>query len=138
MRIFALDGLRLRESFSLVGEDGRTVEQIDGLIELANTPHLVEAKWLKHKLGTDGVSSHLVRVYGRADVIGLVVSASRFSQAAIDECKTALALRTVVLAELREIVLLLEGGENFAEWFEAKTYGASVERKPFCTQGRCF
>lgn len=130
-RIFALDGLGLRDGFTLVGEDGHTVEQIDGLIELANTPYLVEAKWLKDPLGTDGVSSHLVRVYNRAGVHGLVVSASGFSQAAIDQCKTALVQRTIVLAELREIVLLLESGGNFAEWLKAKTYAASVDRKPF-------
>ena len=46
--IFALDGLKVRESFTLNTEEGRAGEQIDGLIVLDGHPVLVEAKSMRH------------------------------------------------------------------------------------------
>ncbi|HEX3784270.1 MAG TPA: restriction endonuclease [Pseudonocardiaceae bacterium] len=129
-QIFKLDGLSVRESFTLTIDTGQIGEQIDGLIELGGQPYIVEAKWWKDPLGVDGVSRHLVRVYGRAGVHGLIVSASGFAQPGVEECRTALTQRTIVLAELREIVFLLERDGDFAEWLKAKTRAASVDRKP--------
>ncbi|WP_410613955.1 restriction endonuclease [Amycolatopsis sp. lyj-109] len=129
-KIFQLDGLSVRESFTLTIDSGQVGEQIDGLIELGNQPYMVEAKWWKDPLGVDGVSQHLVRVYGRTGVHGLIISANGFADTAIEHCKIALAQRTVVLAELREIVLLLERQGDFAKWLKTKTYAAGVDRKP--------
>jgi restriction system protein len=129
--LFKIDGLIVREAFTIRGEDGRVQEQIDGLIALDGRPILVEAKWLSTPIGQAEISRHLVRVYGRAGVAGLFVSSSPYTEAAIAECKTALSQRVIVLAELNEIVMLLEDAEaSLAEWLRAKVMAASVERKP--------
>lgn len=129
-QIFKLDGLSVRDSFTLTTDAGQIFEQIDGLIELSNQPYIVEVKWWKDPLGVDGVSQHLSRVYGRAGVHGLIVSASGFADTSIALCRTALTQKTIVLAELREIVYLLEREGDFAEWLKVKTRAASVDHKP--------
>lgn len=129
--LFKIDGLSVREAFTIRDEDGRVQEQIDGLIALDGRPILVEAKWLSTPIGQREISRHLVRVYGRAEVMGLFVSSSPYTDAAIAECKTALSQRVIVLAEVSEIIMLLEDpGANLAEWLRAKITAASVERKP--------
>jgi hypothetical protein len=133
--LFALDGLLIRESFVLRREDGQAEEQIDGVIEYAGTPHIVEVKWWANPLGVDAVSRHLVRVYGRAGVGGLFISASGFARPAVDECQRALAQRVFVLAELRELILLLERRGDLAIWMRDKVRKATVERQPLFRPG---
>lgn len=130
--IFKLDELSIREAFTLNTEDGQVGEQIDGLIVLDGHPVLVEAKWHAKPLGVNDVSRHLVRVYGRpAGVHGLIVSASAFATAAVEECRRALAQRVIILAEVNELVLLLEEPDaNFRKWLGAKLLAASVDRQP--------
>lgn len=118
-QIFKLDGLNVREGFTLSTESGQIGEQIDGLVELGSQPYLVEAKWWKNPLGVDGVAQHLVRVYSRPGVHGLIVSASEFADTTVQQCRHALTQRVIVLAELREIVMLLEHQGNFATWLQA-------------------
>lgn len=134
-RIFKLDGLGVRESFTLATDTGQIGEQVDGLVELGNQPYLVEVKWWKDALGVDGVAQHLVRVYSRAGVHGLIVSASGFAETSVEQCRQALAQKTVVLAELREIVFLLERDGDFADWLQVKTRAASVDRRPLYLPG---
>lgn len=134
-RIFKLDGLGVRESFTLATDSGQIGEQIDGLIELDNQPYLVEVKWWKDPLGVNGVAQHLVRVYSRAGVNGLIVSASGFAETSIEQCRQALAQKTFVLSELREIVYLLERDGDFADWLRVKTRAARVDRKPLYLPG---
>jgi restriction system protein len=71
-----------------------------------------------------------VRVYSRPAVHGLIVSASEFADTAVQQCRHALTQRVIVLAELREIVMLLEHHSNFATWLQAKTRAAVVDRNP--------
>lgn len=129
-RLFALDGLLIREAFALRNEDGQAGEQLDGVIELDGHQYLVEMKWWADKLGKGAVAQHLVRVYGRADVRGLLVSASGFTQPAIDECTGALRQKVFVLSELRELILLLERDDDVAKWLREKVRKATVERIP--------
>lgn len=130
--IFALDGLKVRESFTLNTEEGQVGEQIDGLIVLDGHPILVEAKWHATPLGVNDVSRHLVRVYGRpAGVHGLIVSASEFGTAAVEECKRALTQRVIMLAEVNELLVLLEEPNTcLRKWLGAKYLAASVDRQP--------
>ncbi|MFI1034667.1 hypothetical protein [Streptomyces sp. NPDC020951] len=44
-RIFSLDGIGIREAFTLRLEDGEAAEQIDGVVELDGQIYLVEVKW---------------------------------------------------------------------------------------------
>lgn len=129
--LFAVDGLRVREAFTLRTEDGQVGEQIDGLIVLDGQPILVEAKWHGEPLTVNDVSRHLVRVYGRAGVHGLIVSASPFSGPAVEECRRALTQKVIFLAELQEIMLLLEDpSASLSAWLQAKQRAASVDREP--------
>jgi restriction system protein len=129
--IFALDGILVRDSFVLRDEDGTAAEQIDGAVELDGLQYLVEMKWHAKKLGMDPVSRHLVRIYGRAGVGGILISASGFTDPAVDECVRALAQRVIVLADLRELVLLLERDGNVAQLLRTKIRAATIDRKPF-------
>lgn len=130
--IFKLDGLSIREAFTLNTEEGQVGEQIDGLVLLDSHPVLVEAKWHAKPLGVNDVSRHLVRVHSRpAGVHGLIVSASEFAVAAIEECTRALAHRVVMLAEVNELLLVLEQpNTSIQKWLGAKLLAASVDRQP--------
>jgi restriction system protein len=76
-RLFAVEGILVREAFTLVGDQGEgVIEQIDGAIELDGNVYLVEAKWWNQPLGAGATAQHLVRVYSRGDVKGLFISAS--------------------------------------------------------------
>jgi hypothetical protein len=50
------------------------------------------------------VASHLVRVYGRGQVGGILISNSPDHPSAVADCKYALKTKTVVLVELRGII----------------------------------
>lgn len=56
--LFKLDGLSVREAFTIRDENGQVQEQIDGLISLDGRPILVEAKWLATPIGTGEISRH--------------------------------------------------------------------------------
>jgi hypothetical protein len=129
--IFMLDGLSVREAFTLNTEEGIVGEQIDGLIVLDGQPILVEAKWQGARLGVNEVSRHLVRVYSRpAGVHGLIVSASAFTTPAVEECKRALSQRVIMLAEVNELLLLEDPDASVGRWLCAKRLPASVDREP--------
>ena len=130
--MFKLDGLNVRETFTLSTEEGQIGEQIDGLIVLDGQPVLVEAKWHTSTLGVNDVSRHLVRLYGRpAGVHGLIVSASKFATPAVEECKRALTQRVIMLAEVNELLLLLEEPNTcLRKWLREKCLAASVDRRP--------
>jgi hypothetical protein len=119
----------VREAFTINRDDGGIAEQIDGLIEMDGQPYVVEAKYYKKALGVDDVSRHLVRVYGRAGVHGLLISASGYSDAAVAECERALTQRVIILAELQELLLLLERQGDLAVWLKAKLRAATIDRK---------
>lgn len=134
--VFALDGLSVREAFTVRGEDGQVKEQIDGLIALGLQDILVEAKWHAEPIGRADVSPHLVSVYSRGDVYGLYISFSKFTDPAIEEVRNALTQKVVVLAEVREILMLLETEDtSISDWLKDKIRAARVDRNPLCRPG---
>ncbi len=128
--LFALDGLLVRESFTLRYRDDGIVEQIDGVVALDGQDYLVEVKWWSKPLGPGDTAQHLVRVYGRADVHGLFISTSGYTPAALKQCTDALGKKVVVLAETPELLFLLEQDGNLADWLRAKTRAAKIDRVP--------
>lgn len=128
--LFTLDGLLVRESFTLrYGDDG-IVEQIDDVVALDGQDYLVEVKWWSKPLGPGDTAQHLVRVYDRADVHGLFISTLGYTPAAIKQCTDALGTKVVVLAEMPELLFLLEQDGNLADWLRAKTRAAKIDRVP--------
>ena len=131
-RLFKADGIAIREAFRLVGRNGEgVVEQIDGVVEFDGHIYLVEMKWWSQPLGVGDVSPHLVRLYSRSDVRGLVISTSGYSDPAIAACREALHQRVCMLATLREIVHLLERHESVADLLRRKVRSAITDKAPF-------
>jgi restriction system protein len=131
-RLFKAFGILIREDFKLRTADGKVVaEQIDGAIEFRSHVYLVEMKWWKDPLGVGEVAPHLVRVFGRADVRGMFISTSGYSEPAINNCKEALRDKTIVLCDLSEFVRLLEMETDLNVVLKEKVDAAQIEKNPF-------
>ena len=134
--LFACHDVLVRQSFTIRGNCSEgVIEQIDGLIELAGHPYLVEMKWWNAPLGVNEVAPHLVRVFSRGgQARGLFVSYTAFTAPAITECRNALAGGAViVLATLQEIVALLERDGDLRSWLKRKVDAAIVDKDPLFT-----
>ena len=131
-RLFESEGILLREAFERRDEDAGpgAVEQVDGVVELGNQVYLVEMKWWNQTLGRNEVASHLVRVYRRGQVGGILISTSAYSPAAVADCKDALHAKTVVLVELREIVQALTLGRSVRALLSKKVRAAALDKEP--------
>jgi hypothetical protein len=130
-RLFDASGVLVREAFTIARPNGvGVVEQIDGAITLDGRLYLVEMKWWSEPLGRAEVASHLVSVYGRGEAGGIMISASGYHPSAIEDYKTALSQRTVVLAELKEIVDLLSMELPLVGMLRAKVRQATLAREP--------
>jgi restriction system protein len=130
-RLFALDGIGIREAFHLIGDEAEgIVEQIDGAIELDGEIYLVEMKWLEVPVGVAEISPHLVRLFSRSEARGIFISQSRFTDPAIAQSKQALTQKVSILCELEEIVHLLEHTADVAGYFREKVRAAITERRP--------
>lgn len=131
-RLFAIDGLAVREAFRVVGQAGEgVVEQIDGVIELDGHFYLVEAKWWAQKLGVVDVAQHTVRVASRSGMRGLYVVYPGYTDPAIVTIRDALQRGIYVLAVLEEVVAVLETEESIADWLRKKVGHAMIDRNPF-------
>jgi restriction endonuclease Mrr len=130
-RLFALDGLSVREAFHVTGDEGEgIVEQIDGVVELDGEIYLVEMKWLQEPVGVPEIAPHFVRVFSRDAARGIFVSASGFSEPAITQSKHALSKMVSVLCELEEFVHLLERETDIRDYLREKVRAAITERRP--------
>jgi hypothetical protein len=131
-RLFKAYGILIREAFTLRTVDGKVIaEQIDGAIEYQGQVYLVEMKWWSEPLGVADVSPHLVRLFGRSDVRGMFVSASGYSDPAIEMCKGALRDKVIILCDLSEIVRILEIDGDFQNVLSAKIHAALLDKNPF-------
>ena len=130
-RLFEANGIRIRESFRRVSEQGQgTVEQIDGVVELSGSIYLVEMKWLQEPVGVADVAQHLVRVFNRSDGRGIFISYSEYTAPAIATCKDSLSKVVVALCTLQEFVILLESGTSLEEFLKAKVRGSIIDKEP--------
>jgi restriction system protein len=132
-RLFEVEQILIREAFERRDQDtGRAIEQIDGAIELDGRVYLVEMKWWNQPLGRGEVASHLVRVYGRGDVGGILISNSQYHPSAIADCKDALTRKTIVLVELREIVQALTLGRSVRQLLSKRSTRRRYSRTRSC------
>lgn len=132
-RLFMLDGISVRDSFHLTGDEGQgIVEQIDGVIVLDGEVYLVEMKWLSDPVGTQEIAPHFVRVFSRDAARGIFISASGFSDPAVKQSTDALGKMVSVLCDLEELVHLLEKPNgNLRDYFREKVHAAIAERRPW-------
>jgi len=130
-RLFASYGILIRETFTVKGDPGQgIVEQIDGAVEIDGHVYLVEIKWWSEPIGRAELAPHLVSVYSRADARGMFISCSGFAEGALSDAKTALVQRVYLLAELEEIVHLLEQNRDVKQWVLEKVRAAQTTREP--------
>ena len=136
-RLFEAYGMLVRESFAVKGAcGGGIIEQIDGVVEIDSDLYLVEMKWWNKPLGTNEVSPHLVRVYGRgAQAKGIFISYTDYTDPAIDTCRQALAGGALVtLCKLQEIVMVLDKfdqGADLRTMLRTKVHAALLDKKPW-------
>jgi restriction system protein len=130
--LFAAYGILVHEAFHIVGESGEgIVEQIDGVIELKGALHFVEMKWYEAPVGKGEIAEHLVRLISRAEARGIFISASDYTEPAIQTAREFLQHKVIVLASLHEIVRLLEQQGDLADLFLKKAQAAQIHKNPY-------
>jgi restriction system protein len=130
-RLFAINGVSVREAFVLRVDGQGIVEQIDGVVELDGELYLVEVKWWHVALGPGDVAQHLVRVFNRGHARGIFISASEYTPAAILSCKESLARAVFVLCALEEFVLLVEQEGDLRDYLKRKVVAAIADKNPY-------
>jgi len=130
-RLFALNGISVREAFVVRADGQGVVEQIDGVIELEGNLYLVEVKWWKECLGPGEVAQHLVRVFNRGQSRGIFISASSYTSAALLSCKESLTRAVFVLCDLEEFVHLVEQQRDLRDLLKRKITAAMVDKEPY-------
>jgi hypothetical protein len=130
--LFRVYTIHVREDFRRKDPDTSiVVEQIDGVVELDGTLHLVEMKWLSSPVGMAEFAPHLVRLFGRANANGIFVSTNGYTDAVIKECTNALNQKTMILCSLREIVLMLRQQDDLISLLRRKSRAAILDKNPF-------
>lgn len=130
--LFQAYGVLVRKAFHLVGDDGEgIVEQIDGIIELGGVLYFVEMKWYRNPVGKPEISEHLVRLMSRAEVRGIFISASDYTEPAIHTVREFLQHKVLVLSTLQEIVCLLEQQDDLEEFLAKKVQAAQIHKNPY-------
>lgn len=130
--LFRAYGIHVREDFARRDPDTSVVlEQIDGVIELDNTLHLVEMKWLKEPVGIAEFAPHLVRLFSRANASGIFISTNGYTEPVIKECANVLNQKTMVLCSLHEIVMLLQRQDDLISFLRRKNRAAIIDKNPF-------
>ncbi len=130
-RLFESEGILVRESFTIEGENNEgVIQQIDGSIEVNSHLYLVEMKWWKNPLSPGDVSQHMMRIFLRGgDIRGIFISASGYTEAAIIDIKKAISQKIIVLFTLKELVLLLESENSFESLLKSKVEAVQHEGK---------
>lgn len=130
-RLFKASDILAREAFTLTGDQSQgVVEQIDGVVEIDSHLYLVEVKWWSERLGPKEMAELQVRVFHRDQVRGIFISASGYTEAAIQSCRDSLPRAVFVLCELEEIVHALEAEKDLADFFKRKIHAALIEKQP--------
>jgi len=130
-RLFKASEILVREAFTLKGDEGQgIVEQIDGVVEIDGHLYLVEVKWWDQRLGPGDVAQHQVRVFNRGQARGIFISATGYTDAAIQACRESLHRAPFVLCELEEVVRALEAEMALAEMLRRKIHGAVIDKQP--------
>jgi hypothetical protein len=130
--LFKAYGILVREDFRRKAADSNVVlEQIDGVIELNGTIHLVEMKWLNSPVGMGEFSPHLSRLFMRPNAHGIFIATNGYTASVVAECTTALTMKTIFLCSLQEFVLLLQRQDDLIEFLKKKSHAAIVDKKPY-------
>jgi len=131
-RLFKAADILVRDSFTLRGDESQgIIEQIDGVVEIDLQLYMVEVKWWHERLGPGEVAQHQVRVFTRGHARGIFISATGYTDAAIQKCRETLHMASFVLCDLEEIVRHLEAQRPLLDLFRPKIQAAIIETNPF-------
>jgi hypothetical protein len=130
-QLFSLEGLQVRQSPIADDSNHAVSGQNYDLIKIEGLSYVLKASWNESPADLDDISGILVDIYGRQDVQGLIIFSSGYKGAVVEECRRALAQRVVVLAEVYELLLLLERNCELQEWIKVKIHTALVGQNPF-------
>lgn len=128
-RWFDAAGIAIKEAFTVRVEGVGVIEQIDGLVKMEGHVYFVEVKWHAEPIGVAHVGHHFARVVAR-EARGLLISASGFTDPAVETTRQSLALKTFVLCELAELAALLDRRGDLQRYLVAKADHAIAERQP--------
>lgn len=130
--LFKAYDVLVREDFRRKAPDSGTVlEQIDGVIELDGTLHLVEMKWLNVPVGMGEFSPHLSRLFMRANANGIFIATNGYTESVLTECRNALNLKTIFLCSLQEFVMLLQRQGDLVSLLKKKSQAAILDKNPY-------
>jgi restriction endonuclease Mrr len=130
--LFKVYGIQIKEAFTRTGDNAEgMLEQVDGVVAIDSEVYLVEMKWWNSPLGPGEVSQHIVRIFSRAQARAIIISASGFTDAAINTCREALIHKVIVLCSLEEMVRALEQEANIVDLFREKVHAAITHKNPF-------
>jgi hypothetical protein len=104
-RLFVHAQLAAKPPFTIYGESGKLLEQIDGSIELDGCVYIVEIKWWEGRVEQKELSAFACKVFMRSEsrVRGLFISASPYTEASVNVAEQACARdRAIILFSLRE------------------------------------
>jgi len=125
-------GIAVREAFTLRGDEREgVVEQIDGVIVLDGHLYLVEMKWWATVIGVPEIAPHLVRLFSRGDVRGIIIAHPGFSGPAVQSAKEALQQKVVVLSDLEEVFRSVDLGKDLGMYFRKKVEIAILDKNPY-------
>ncbi|WP_319001433.1 restriction endonuclease [Burkholderia sp. AU39826] len=93
--------------------------------------YFAEMKWYRHPVGKPEISEHLVRLMSRAEVRGIFISASDYTEPAIHTVREFLQHKVLVLSTLQEIVRLLERQDDLEEFLSKKVQVAQIHKNPY-------
>lgn len=124
-------GILIEEDFTVRNDDETIVEQIDGAIKFENHTHLVEMKWHTANLGPGDVARHVVRVCGRPETRGILISNTPLTPGALQVVQDGLKERVFFLIDLEEVVQLISREIPLQELLRAKSEAAEIHRNPY-------
>lgn len=130
--LFKAYDILVREDFRRKSPDtGTVLEQIDGVIELDGTLHLIEMKWLNVPVGMGEFSPHLSRLFMRANAHGIFIATNGYTESVLAECRSALNLKTIFLCSLQEFVMLLQRQGDLVALLKRKSQAAIIDKNPY-------
>lgn len=130
--LFKVYDIQVREDFRRKAPDSNVVlEQIDGVIELDGSIHLVEMKWLNVPVGMGEFSPHLSRLFMRPNAHGIFIATNGYTAPVITECTNALNLKTMFLCSLQEFVSLLQRQDDLIAFLKKKSQAAIIDKNPY-------
>lgn len=130
--LFAFYKISVNDAFAIYdSESGKCFEQIDGVVELNNYLTLVEMKWEQPPIGSDKVCRFISRLFMRANVDGIIISYSGFTDTAIKNADEALSQKVVSLVELQDIINILNSDKDLKDYFEIKLRNTKMYKNSF-------